>query len=81
MARRLIRNRYLPRRDKLTIKIYDLTGKEVKTIISTQLLSRGDQQVIWDGTNNFGKEVSSGIYLYLIQTEHFSQTKKLLIIK
>jgi hypothetical protein len=72
---------YLPRQEKVTIKIFDLTGKEVKTLINKQFIRRGNHQVVWDGINNFGKEVSSGLYLYQIQTEHFSQTKKLLLIK
>ena len=72
---------YLPGREKVTLKIFDVTGKEVKTLINRQFVPSGKNHVTWDGTNNFGKEVSSGIYLYQIQTEHLSQTKKLLLIK
>jgi hypothetical protein len=72
---------YLPGREKVTLKIFDVTGKDVKTLINGQFVPGGKNHITWDGTNNFGKEVSTGIYLYQFKTEHFSQTKKLLLIK
>ena len=62
------------------ITIYDLLGREVKKLVSGELVS-GDHQVIWDGTNDFGISVSAGIYLYQLRTKNFIQTKKMLLLK
>ncbi|GEM_PF-2928547 len=63
---------------KLTI--YDITGKEVKTIIN-QIQGAGIYSVIWDGTDNFGREVSSGIFIYELNFKKYRITKKLILTK
>jgi len=37
--------------------------------------------VIWDATNNYGKPVSAGIYLYQIQADEYMQTKKMVLLE
>ena len=44
-------------------------------------LDAGYQSVIWDATNDYGKPVSAGIYLYQIRTAEYSSTKKMLLLK
>lgn len=41
----------------------------------------GSYEVIWNGTNNNGNKVSSGVYFYQLVTEKFIQTKKLVLLK
>ena len=41
----------------------------------------GYRSVIWDATNDYGKPVSAGIYLYQIQTGEYIQTKKMVLLK
>jgi len=41
----------------------------------------GYRSVIWDATNDYGKPVSAGIYLYKIQVGEFTQTKKMVLLK
>jgi len=41
----------------------------------------GYRSVIWDATNNFGKPVSAGIYLYQIQAGEYISTKKMVLLK
>ena len=69
----------------VTIRIYTPTGKLVRSL-SPGILSAGDyssqsQAVHWDGQNNDGEPVSSGIYLYTINADNFSATRKMLIRK
>ena len=69
----------------VTIRIYTPTGKLVRSL-SPGILSAGDyssqsQAVHWDGCNNAGEAVSSGIYLYTINAGDFSATRKMLIQK
>jgi hypothetical protein len=66
--------------EKLTLKIYDILGREVRSLVNG-LQRPGVYRVIWDGKNNQGREVSSGIYLYQLRVGHYKQTKKLVLIK
>ncbi len=63
---------------KLTI--YNIQGKEVKTLVNTRQ-NAGTYKIRWDGTNNRGYRVSSGIYIYRITTKNFTATKKMMLIK
>jgi len=70
----------LPENSFVNITVYDLLGKKVKTLVnSTQ--DSGFKSVIWDATNNAGKLVSAGVYLYKIQAGEFVQTKKIVLMK
>jgi len=65
----------------ITLKIYDLTGREIKTLIDEYQTS-GQKSVEWDGTNSQGKKVSSGTYFYQIRGEEtFSTAKKMIFLK
>jgi len=64
----------------VNIIIYDIIGREVKTLVNTTQ-DAGSRSVIWDATNNEGKPVSAGVYLYQIQAGEFVQTKKMVLLK
>ena len=65
---------------KVELKIFDLLGHEVRTLIN-EIQKTGNQSVIWDGKNNFGQSVSAGLYLYQLRVDGFIKTKKLLLIR
>ncbi|MDI6793681.1 MAG: T9SS type A sorting domain-containing protein, partial [bacterium] len=70
---------------EVTIAVYNLAGQLVKTINPGKLsagsyLSR-DRAVYWDGLDEKGKEVSSGIYLYQLKAGSFTGTRKMIILK
>ena len=70
----------LPENGLVTITIYDMLGKQVKTLMDlTQ--DAGYKSVIWDATNDYGKPVSAGVYLYQIQAGEFVHTKKMVLLK
>ncbi len=72
----------LKSQQKVTLIIYDLTGKEVKRLIYNQGSTVGVHEVIWNGKNNGGREVASGIYLYtLILKNSRVHAKKLIYLK
>jgi len=60
--------------------IYNLKGQKVKQLVSYQL-SAGQHSVAWNGTDDNGISVSSGIYLYKLKSGSFEQTKKMLLLK
>jgi hypothetical protein len=70
----------LPQAGNVTIKIYNALGQEVKTLVNEQA-EAGSYYVTWDGTDDIGIKVTSGVYLYRIQAGEFVQTKKMVITK
>ena len=70
----------LPENGHVNITIYDMLGREVKTLIN-QTQDAGYRSVIWDATNDYGKPVSAGIYLYQIQAGEYMRTKKMVLLK
>ena len=70
----------LPENSYVNITIYNMLGKEVKTLID-QTQDAGYRSVIWNATNNYGKPVSAGIYLYQIQVDEYMQTKKMVLLE
>ena len=70
----------LPIQDHVTIKIYDVFGREIKTLIDKEL-PVGRYQAIWDGKNFRQIIVSSGIYFIVYQTKEFISRKKCILVK
>lgn len=62
------------------ITIINLLGKEVKTLVQKQH-SPGAYQIEWDGKDNFGNEVTGGVYFIILKTGGFKQSKKLIIMQ
>jgi hypothetical protein len=70
----------LPENGLVNITIYDMLGRQVKTLIN-QTQDAGYRSIIWDATNDYGKPVSAGIYLYQIQAGENISTKKMVLLK
>ena len=62
------------------INIYNLFGQKVKTLVNEEH-QPGDYKIIWNGTDNSGRILSSGVYIYQLQAGNFLQTKKMVLIK
>jgi hypothetical protein len=67
-------------RGAVTLKIYDVLGREVKTLINEEK-GNGIYQVRWNGDNNSGSLVSSGVYFFRLESGSLIQTRKMLMIK
>jgi predicted outer membrane repeat protein len=70
----------LPENNLVNITIYDMMGRKVKTLVN-QTQDTGYKSVVWDATNDYGKPVSAGIYLYQIQAGEYISTKKMVLLK
>jgi len=70
----------LPQGANVSLKIYDVTGKLVKTLVD-EPLSAGRFQATWDATNEYGSAVSSGIYIYRLSSGSFQQIKRMVLLK
>ena len=62
------------------IDVFNLLGKKVHSLISTYV-NEEVNRVVWDGKNNRGKLVRSGLYFYRIQTDNEIQTGKMVVIR
>ncbi|MCP4705372.1 MAG: T9SS type A sorting domain-containing protein [candidate division Zixibacteria bacterium] len=70
----------LPRLSKVEIDVYNILGQTVRNLVNEEKPA-GQYQVTWNGRDNSGKVVSSGMYFYKIKTDGFSSSKKMLLLK
>jgi hypothetical protein len=70
----------LPKAVEVEIKIFDALGSLVRTLINENR-NAGKHNIYWNGTDNFGKRVSSGVYFYTIRAGSFIETKKMVLMK
>jgi hypothetical protein len=67
---------YLTKQSLVNLKVYDIVGKEVATLVNNDLRKEGLHQVTFDGSN-----LSSGVYYYKITAGEFTDVKKMMMIK
>ncbi len=70
----------LPEKSHVKIMIYDIMGREIKTLVNNGQ-SAGFKSVVWDATNNLGQPVSAGLYLYSLSAGNFHSVKKMILMK
>jgi len=64
----------------VTLMIYDMSGRLVRTLLN-QVLATGERLIVWDGRDNNGSPVSSGIYIYELTAGNLKQSKKMALVK
>jgi len=69
----------LPHYSEYSLSIYNINGQLIKAIVGKS--NAGVVKVIWDGLNNQGEPVATGIYFYKASAGDFSETKKMLMLK
>ena len=70
----------LPEEMKISLSIYNISGRYIKTIINGSKRA-GRSSVVWDGLDRSGNRVSSGIYFYELRTDDFVSSKKMILLK
>jgi len=65
---------------KATLRVYDVAGREVRTLVQNEKIS-GSRSVTWNGTNEKGEPVGSGIYLYRLEVGGESLSRKLVLVR
>ncbi|MEE4312428.1 MAG: FlgD immunoglobulin-like domain containing protein, partial [candidate division KSB1 bacterium] len=70
----------LPEADYVTVTIYNSLGHEIRTLVSRNH-EAGSYAVRWDGRNNSGFDITSGIYIVRLKTNRFTDSKKMLLVK
>lgn len=70
----------IPHRAHVQLRIFDLRGRVVRTLVDAPQ-SSGTYEVRWDGRDEAQVLVPSGVYVYRLQTEQFSESKRMLFLK
>jgi flagellar hook assembly protein FlgD len=70
----------LPAESQVSFVVYNVAGQKVKTLVDNQM-SAGTHTITWDGTNESGNVVSSGIYFYKVVAGDIVTTKKMILMK
>ncbi len=70
----------LPVNGQVKISIYNTLGHEIKTLIN-KYQNNGSYIIQWDGSDKYGNKVSSGIYLYHLNTDSYNQTRRMILLK
>ncbi len=70
----------IPESQVVSIMIYDIMGREVRSLLN-EFQEVGYRSVRWDATDNFGRAVSAGMYVYTIQAGDFRQVRKMVLLK
>jgi len=71
----------IPNTAPVSVKIYDIMGREVKTLVNNQVMLAGKYTVDWNSLDNNGANVSTGAYFYRIVSGNSVITKKMMLIK
>jgi fibronectin-binding autotransporter adhesin len=71
----------LPKEAPVTLEIYNLLGMRVRTLMSGQKMSAAFYNITWNGRDDAGYTVPSGIYIYRIVADQFVMSKKMTLIK
>ena len=70
----------IPEAQVVSIMIYDIMGREIRTLIN-EFQEVGYRNIRWDARDNLGRSVSAGMYIYTIQAGDFRQVKKMVLLK
>lgn len=71
----------LPSEQSVSLDIYDVTGRRVRSLLESEPLPPGTRSVVWDGTGQHGREVASGVYLARLRGEDAAATAKILVLR
>lgn len=69
----------VPKTNQVSIKIFNLLGKQIKTLADDQY-NAGAYKVLWDSKDNNGQRVASGVYFYQMSAGNFQMTRKMILL-
>jgi hypothetical protein len=72
---------FLPIRKKISLTIYNALGQKIKTLYNDQVLTAGRHEIVWDGTNEVGNRVATGMYIYTMKFGNYAKSMKMMLLK
>lgn len=70
----------VPESGAVKLVVYNLLGQQVRTLVN-DTIEAGFHSVVWDGADEFGRQVASGIYIYKMNSGSFNSTKRMMFLK
>jgi YVTN family beta-propeller protein len=70
----------IPDMSPVRLTVYDVAGRRIRTLVD-RMLPADNYEISWDGTNNEGRAVASGIYFYRLEAGKYSQTRKMVLLR
>ncbi len=64
----------------VSLEVFNITGQRVRVLKNGEK-SEGKHTIVWDGLDDNGRVSTSGIYFYRLKTDHFNETKKMILVK
>ena len=71
----------LPIRKKISLTVYNALGQRIKTLYNDQVLTAGRHEIVWDGTNEAGNRVATGMYVYTLKFGNYTKSMKMMLLK
>lgn len=71
----------LPEAALVSLRIYDVSGRLVRSLINGEQVGAGPQEVVWAGLDSAGQPVAGGVYFYRLETPTFSEAKRMTLLK
>lgn len=68
-------------KSKISLHIYNSVGQKIATLLDSQEQPAGKHHISWNGTNDTGEKVASGVYFYSLETSDLTTTRKMLLMK
>ncbi|MDH4158064.1 MAG: T9SS type A sorting domain-containing protein, partial [candidate division Zixibacteria bacterium] len=70
----------IPTAGPISLTVFNLLGQEVRTLYDGPI-EAGNHEVVWNGDNEAGKPIASGVYFYRLRADGFEQSKKMILLK
>ena len=71
----------LPLDKRVSVRIYDVSGRLVRTLVNGEYFAEGTHTVTWNGLDDAGQPVASGAYLYTLEWGQFRQSRSMILAK
>ncbi len=70
----------MSRRSRVVLEVYDGLGRRLRTLVDAEQTT-GRHESVWDGRNDEGRAVASGMYFYRLRTGSFSATRAMTLLR
>ena len=71
----------LPKTSRVDLRVFDMRGHLVRSLVSGETLGSGVQEVMWNGKTDAGSDASSGVYFYQVQADGLQQTSRMTLMR
>ncbi len=71
----------LPQETVARLRVYDMSGRLVRTLLNNGMAPKGRNEVVWNGRDDSGQPAASGIYFYRLEIDGYTETKRMALVK